>query len=191
MHLFVAVSPFLFIIHILLAPLLAPSWYSCRRQTRRGRELVWNATIKDLLMTKAAMTTAYCSACIYKLKCLHCQKAYVSQTGRQLTVRYKEHTYSIRLNRDHSKFALHILRNRHSCRSMEQTVIKIDRVEKGWVVNMQENLHVYLLDSWGSVSGRGKRFLSISQHLDWVWPPPSLLSSGCWESFLRVKWSGA
>jgi hypothetical protein len=69
-----------------------------------------NNTIKDLLMTKATLTTAYCNACISKLICFDCQKAYVSQTGRQLRVRYKEHIHSIRLNRDDLRFAVHILK---------------------------------------------------------------------------------
>jgi hypothetical protein len=34
-------------------------------------------TIKDLLMTKKAITAAYCSAEIYKLTSWDCQKSYI------------------------------------------------------------------------------------------------------------------
>jgi hypothetical protein len=36
----------------------------------------------------------------------------------------------------------------------------------------------YGLDSLGLIPGGGKRFFSAPQHPDWLWSPPSLLSTG-------------
>jgi hypothetical protein len=100
------------------------------------------------------VTAAYCSACI----CLDCQKAYVSQTGRQLRVRYKAHIHRIRLNRDDSKFALRILKNWHSYRSIEQTVTKVDQVEKVWGHEHEVKFTCLPSAQLSSVSGRGRDF---------------------------------
>jgi rRNA maturation protein Nop10 len=55
-----------------------------------------------------------CSACgIYMLSCPDCGKAYVGQTGRSFSVRFKEHRHSFRTNNTNSNFA-HLLDYAHS-----------------------------------------------------------------------------
>jgi hypothetical protein len=46
---------------------------------------------------------------IYKLTCQTCQKVYIGQTGRTLHTRYKEHIRNIRLNKDETSYAQHVL----------------------------------------------------------------------------------
>ena len=50
---------------------------------------------------------------VYKLTCQTCQHVYIGQTGRKLTTHYNEHIQSIRINKDDSAYAQHILNNRH------------------------------------------------------------------------------
>jgi hypothetical protein len=49
----------------------------------------------------------------------------------------------------------------------------------------------YGLDDRGSIPGRVKRFFSISQNLDCLWGPPSLLSYKYWGLLPRVYAAGA
>jgi len=50
---------------------------------------------------------------INKLTCGTCQRAYIGQTGRWISTRYKEHIRYIKNNNPQSGYALHILNNKH------------------------------------------------------------------------------
>jgi hypothetical protein len=67
---------------------------------------------------------------IYRLKCIDCQKVYIGQTGRSLTIRYKEHIRSIRYNREDSGHATHILNNIHRYAKIEDIMERIDQGKK-------------------------------------------------------------
>jgi hypothetical protein len=51
---------------------------------------------------------------VYKMKCIDCGGAYISQTGRNLRVRYKEHIRDIRNNKTNTGYANHILNAGHT-----------------------------------------------------------------------------
>jgi hypothetical protein len=57
---------------------------------------------------------------MYKLTCHSCHNVHVGQMGRNLITRYKEHIRNIRLNKDESAFAQHILNQGHQYGPMEQ-----------------------------------------------------------------------
>jgi hypothetical protein len=59
---------------------------------------------------------------IYKLKCNTCNKAYVGQSERAITIRYKEHIRYIQTNNPKSAYATHILDNRHEYGTSQDTL---------------------------------------------------------------------
>jgi len=59
---------------------------------------------------------------IYKLTGQACNRAYIGQTGRNLTLRYREHIRYIENNDPHSAYALHILQNIHEYGSLKDTM---------------------------------------------------------------------
>jgi hypothetical protein len=52
--------------------------------------------------------------CAYKLTCPDCNRAYVGQTGRQFSIRYKEHKTAFRNNNQNNSFAKHLNDSAHS-----------------------------------------------------------------------------
>jgi len=58
---------------------------------------------------------------IYQLKCNSCNKAYVGQFGRAMSLRHKEHIRYIRNNNPISAYAMHILHNRHQFGPADET----------------------------------------------------------------------
>jgi hypothetical protein len=69
-------------------------------------------TVRKLTQGKHNINT-YEHSGIYKLTCQTCFQIYVGQTGRKLSTRCNEHIRSIRLNKDESAFATHILNKQH------------------------------------------------------------------------------
>ena len=59
---------------------------------------------------------------VYKLSCRTCDKSYIGQTNRNITVRYNEHTRYIKSNNPQSAYAEHILKNRHEYGSLQNTM---------------------------------------------------------------------
>ena len=51
-----------------------------------------------------------------------CNKAYIGQTNRNITVRYNEHKRYIRSNNPQSAYAEHILNNRHEYGNLQSTM---------------------------------------------------------------------
>jgi len=58
-------------------------------------------------------------------------KAYIGQSGRSMTVRYKEHIRYIRTNNPTSAYAIHILNNRHEYGRADETLKLLKPCNKG------------------------------------------------------------
>jgi hypothetical protein len=97
----------------------------------------------DKLLGNGYKTNKYEKSGIYKLTCQSCQKTYIGQTGRNLKTRYKEHIRNIRLNKDESAFAQHILNRRHQYGPIEDVMEIIEQARKGRLMNVKENYHIY------------------------------------------------
>ena len=67
---------------------------------------------------------------IYEVKCNTCNKKYVGQSGRLITIRHKEHIRYIRSNNTTSAYAAHILNNRHEYGTAENTLKLIHACRK-------------------------------------------------------------
>jgi hypothetical protein len=68
------------------------------------------------------MGGTYNQSGIYQLQCNECPLKYIGQTGHTFRERYKEHINAIRFNKQHSKFATHILNTGHSYNTMEKNL---------------------------------------------------------------------
>jgi len=72
---------------------------------------------------------------IYKLKCSTCNNAYIGQSGRSITVRYKEHVRYVRTNNPKSAYASHILNNKHEHGNASETLELLKQCHKGTRMN--------------------------------------------------------
>jgi len=81
---------------------------------------------------------------IYEVKCNTCNKKYVGQSGRPITIRHKEHIRYIRTNNTKSAYAAHILNNRHEYGTAENTLKLIHPCRKGQKMNSWENLYIQI-----------------------------------------------
>ena len=52
--------------------------------------------------------------CVYKLSCMDCPKFYIGQTGRDLSLRIKEHKYAVRTAKDSSALFCHVRATNHA-----------------------------------------------------------------------------
>jgi hypothetical protein len=82
---------------------------------------------------------------IYKLKCITRNKAYVGQSGRAISLRFKEHIRYIRSNNSTSAYATHILDNRHVYRTKENTLQLLKTCQKGSHMDCWEALFIQAL----------------------------------------------
>jgi hypothetical protein len=82
---------------------------------------------------------------IYKLKCRTCNKAYVGQSGRPITLRQKEHIRYIKTNDPISAYLLHILNNRHEYGPVDQTLELLKPCQKGSKLNCWETFFIHQL----------------------------------------------
>jgi len=64
----------------------------------------------------------------YQLTCTTCNLAYVGQTSRSLSIRFKEHIRYIRSNNPQSAYDLHILQTRHEYGRMNNTMILLKHI---------------------------------------------------------------
>ena len=83
------------------------------RKTDLRITLRTNNTLQKLLMPKPQTLDKYSRSGAYKLTCLDCNKAYVGQTGRSFTQRFKEHKNAFRSNRNTSNYAKNALEHSH------------------------------------------------------------------------------
>ena len=64
------------------------------------------------------------------MECKTCNKAYIGQTSRDMTQRYREHIRYIRNNDHQSAYAEHILRNIHEYGNLTETMTLLKPIHK-------------------------------------------------------------
>jgi hypothetical protein len=99
--------------------------------------------IKTLLTTKHHKQDRYSASGVYKLTCLDCKKAYVGQTGRSFTQRFKKHLLSFRTNNNASNFAQHLLDDSHTFGPINETMDILHFQQKGIHMNTLEKYCIY------------------------------------------------
>jgi hypothetical protein len=77
---------------------------------------------------------------IYELTCKTCDKAYVGQTSRSLTARFREHTRYIKNNNPQSAYALHILENLHEYGTIDDNITLLQPVKNTTMLLPYEQL---------------------------------------------------
>ena len=82
---------------------------------------------------------------IYQIQCNTCNKSYVGQSGRSISVRYEEHIRYIRMNSPNSAYAQHILNHQHEYGPPEQTLHLLKSCTKGGIMNQWENFRILQL----------------------------------------------
>jgi hypothetical protein len=87
-------------------------------------------TIEKLLTTKQKQERNKCEKSgIYQLTCPTCDKKYICQTGRPFKTRFQEHLRDFKYNNRKSKFAQHLLDEKHS---MDKMVNIMDVIHVNW-----------------------------------------------------------
>ena len=100
-------------------------------------------TLGNLLTKKHQYHDTYSRSGVYKLNCPKCNKAYVGQTGRQFSTRYKEHMADFRHNNDRSSFAKHLNEEAHQFGPMEEIMQIIQYQGKEAHLNTIERYHIH------------------------------------------------
>ena len=65
-------------------------------------------------LTHAQTHSKFEKSGVYPLKCPDCYMKYIGQTERSFRIRFQEHTRHFKYNNSKSKFALHLIENKHS-----------------------------------------------------------------------------
>ena len=81
---------------------------------------------------------------IYHLKCNTCNKTYIGQSSRSVTIRHKENLRYIKNNNPTSAYAMHILDNRHEFGSAEETLELLKPCRRGTKMNCWEALFTHI-----------------------------------------------
>jgi hypothetical protein len=102
-----------------------------------------NNTIQRLLMPQLQPPDKYARSRVYKLICPNCNKAYVGQTGRSFTMRFKEHKYAFKTNNHTSNYAKHILEQSYSFGPIHDTMQILQYQNKGNHLNTIERFYIY------------------------------------------------
>ena len=106
-----------------------------------------NTTQKILRPKRQNSTSEFEKSIIYKITCKTCSKAYVGQTSRNLRARHLEHTRYIKNNDPKSAYTLHILKNRHECGNMNDTMTLPKGIDKQTLLIRTEQLYIQTLHS--------------------------------------------
>jgi len=101
-------------------------------------------TIKKLLSTKPhPIQEQFDSSGVYQLSPPDCHMKCVGQTGRSFRVRFSKHFRDYKYNNNKSKFAQHLLDNKHSIGSIEDIRKVLYKTSKGKLMDTMERYHIY------------------------------------------------
>jgi hypothetical protein len=79
---------------------------------------------------------------IYKLTCWRSNSSYISQIGWQVKIRFVEHQRHIKNNNPKSAYALHVLKKRHECGTIQNTVELLITCKNGYRMNCWETFYI-------------------------------------------------
>jgi len=101
-------------------------------------------TIKRLLSPKPhPIQEQFDSSGVYQLFCPDCHRKYVGQTGGSFRVRFSEHFRDYKYNNNKSKFAQHLLDNKHPIGPIEDIMKVIYKTNKGKLMDTMERYYIY------------------------------------------------
>ena len=80
---------------------------------------------------------------VYQLTCPNCEKKYTGQTGRHFKVRFQEHLRDYKHENNRSKFAQHLLENKHGIGPMENVMHITHVTNKGKMLDTLEKFYIY------------------------------------------------
>jgi len=112
-------------------------------QAKREIHLTEQISLFLWKMTKPQTLDKYSRSGAYKLTCPDCNKAYVGQTGRSFTQRFKEHKNAFRSNINTSNYAKHALEHSHPFGPIHETMQILQCQGKGAHLNTIERYFIY------------------------------------------------
>ena len=68
---------------------------------------------------------------------------YIGQTGRSFLTRYREHYHDFKYNNGTSKYAQHVLENKHSIGPTHNTMENLCIMRKSKLMDTWEKFHIY------------------------------------------------
>jgi hypothetical protein len=80
---------------------------------------------------------------IYQLTCPDCKMKYTGQTGRPFKTRLQKHFRDLKYGNNKSKFAQHLLENKHSFGPMEDIMDIIHVTNNGEMMDTLERYYIY------------------------------------------------
>jgi hypothetical protein len=80
---------------------------------------------------------------VYQLACPECSMRYSGQTGRPFRVRFQEHFLDYKYANNKSKFALHLLENKHSIGHIDDIMKVLCTTNKGKLMDTIERFYIY------------------------------------------------
>ncbi|XP_049832300.1 uncharacterized protein LOC126272991 [Schistocerca gregaria] len=104
-----------------------------------------NNKIKDKAIHNIKNNTKpYNQSGIYKLNCNSCPKTYIGQTGRNFSIRFREHMDALRLKNLHkSTFAQHVAEEEHQVTDISHNLQVLHLANKGKRMNLLEEIEIY------------------------------------------------
>ena len=100
-----------------------------------------NTIEKHLAVKQETHQSKYDRSGVYQLMSPKCKMKYTGQTGKPFRVRFQEHVRDFKYNR--SKFAQHLIDNKHAIRNMEDIMEVVHMTKKGKKLDTLEGFHIY------------------------------------------------
>jgi ATP-dependent protease HslVU (ClpYQ) ATPase subunit len=114
------------------------------KNTRVRISYLTRNTIQKILINNTTKSKEkYIESGIYQLNCPDCDSKYVGQTGRSFRVRFAEHFRDFKYQNNKSKFAQHLLEQKHSIGPIENIMEKLHTTNNGRFMNTVEQYHIY------------------------------------------------
>ena len=102
-----------------------------------------NTIEKRLAVKQETPQSKYDRNGVYQLTHPECKMKYTRQTGRPFRVRFQEHVRDFKYNNNRSKFAQHLIDNKHAIGNMEDIMEVVHMTKKGKKLDTLEGFHIY------------------------------------------------